>query len=318
MRYLIGLEILFCFCFSLNGQEIIDGKLNPYSRNRLISFSIKEKQKKDTLHSWNIQLNNTLLFNQLLVDNWTAGGVNSYSGTARIDHDFYYSKKKHRWDNRIIAGYGLKSEEDDIHGSRKTEDVIDLTTSYRYNLKKNWYLGSSLNAKSQFSEGFEFSDTIKTKISNFLTPGYITIGAGLDYVIKDKLELSLHPLSSRTTVVLDEDLRSRFNVDEDDTFQTSIGMFMGGRYRTKIIKNVKLDQTFGIYSEYSYKPLNLDLAYRLLIDMKINNFMSTKVTFETLYDEDQIKRVQLKETLGVGFTYKFENHQNKKKETSDT
>ncbi len=315
MRYLITLSILFVFCISLQGQEVINGELNPYSRNRLIRFSVKEK--KDTLHSWDIHLNNTLLFNQLLVENWNAGGVNSYSGTARIDYDFYYSKKKHRWDNRIIAGYGLKSEEDDVHGSRKTEDVIDLTSSYRYNLKKNWYLGSSLNVKSQFSEGFEFSDTIKTKISNFLAPGYLTVGAGLDYVLKNKLELSLHPLSSKTTIVVDEDLRYRFNVDEDRSFQMSIGLFFGGRHRAQLVKNVKIDQTFGIYSEYSNKPLNLDLAYRLFIDMKINNFMSTKITFETLYDEDQIKRVQLKETLGVGFTYKFENHKKKKKEGAE-
>ncbi|APD06327.1 hypothetical protein UJ101_00790 [Flavobacteriaceae bacterium UJ101] len=317
MKYFKGLSILFCFCLSLlEGQEIINGNLNPYSRNRLVNVSFDQKEKKDTLHSWKIQLNNTLLFNQLMVENWTAGGVNSYSGTARIDYDFYYSKKRHRWDNRIIAAYGLKSEENDVHGARKTEDVIDLTTSYRYQLKNNWYLGSSVNAKSQFSKGYEFDDTEKTKISNFLAPGYVTVGAGLDYVLKDKLELSLHPLSSRTTIVLDEELRSRFNVDENKTYQTSIGMFLGGRHRFKIVENVKLDQTFGIYSEYSNKPLNLDLAYRVLIDMKINNFMSTKITFETLYDEDQIEKVQIKETLGVGFTYKFENHKKKKKTES--
>ncbi len=308
MKLLKGLTIILCFCFSsLKGQEIIDGQLNPYSRNRLVNISFKEKEKKDTLHNWKVILNNTLLFNQLMVENWTAGGVDSYSGTARMDYDFYYSKKKHRWDNRIIAAYGLKSEENDVHGTRKTEDVIDLTTSYRYNLKNNWYLGSSLNAKSQFSKGYEFSETEKTKISDFLAPGYVTIGAGLDYILKDKFELSIHPLSSRTTIILDEELRSRFNVNENNAYETSIGMFLGGRHRFKVFKNVKLDQTFGIYSEYSNKPLNLDLAYRVLIDMKINNFMSTKITFETLYDEDQIKKVQLKETLGVGFTYKFEN-----------
>ncbi|MFV0238079.1 MAG: DUF3078 domain-containing protein [Flavobacteriales bacterium] len=306
--------VVFCFCF-IKGQEIINGELNPYSRNRLVSMSFEEKTKTDTLHNWKIDLNNTLLFNQLMVDNWTAGGVNSYSGTARIDYDFYYSKKRHRWDNRITAGYGLKNEEGDIHGARKTEDIIDLTLSYRYQLKNKWYLGSSINGRSQFSRGYEFEEAHKTKISNFLSPGYITIGAGLDYIVKDKLELSLHPLSSRTTLVLDEELRSRFNMN-DNAYQISVGMFLGGRHRFSIVKNVKIDQIFGVYSEYSNKPFNLDLAYRILIDMKINNFMSTKLTFEMLYNEDQIKRVQLKETLGVGFTYKFENHKKKTKSKS--
>ncbi|MFV0530213.1 MAG: DUF3078 domain-containing protein [Flavobacteriales bacterium] len=307
MKHFKDLNLIVFLWFSLlNGQEIINGKLSPYSRNRLVKISFKDKT--DSLHNWRITLNNTLLFNQLMVENWTAGGINSYSGTARIDYDFYYSNKKYRWDNRIIAGYGLKNEENDIYGARKTEDVVDLTTSYRYNLKNSWYIGSSLNAKSQFSKGYKFDETTRTKISNFLAPGYITLGAGLDYLLKNKLELSLHPLSSRTAIVLDEDLRSRFNIKENKAFQISVGMFLGGRHRFKVVKNVKFDQTFGIYSEYNTKPLNLDLAYRLFIDMKINNFMNTKITFEMLYDEDQIEKVQLKETLGVGFTYKFKNY----------
>ena len=43
--------------------------------------------------------------------------------------------------------------------------------------------------------------------------------------------------------------------------------------------------------------------------MKINNFMSTQLTLNLIYDDDQIKQIQFKQALGVGLIYKIDNSQ---------
>jgi hypothetical protein len=49
------------------------------------------------------------------------------------------------------------------------------------------------------------------------------------------------------------------------------------------------------------------LSYSGVLNMKINKFISTNVTLDLLYDHNQIQKTQLKQTLGVGFAYNFDN-----------
>ena len=51
----------------------------------------------------------------------------------------------------------------------------------------------------------------------------------------------------------------------------------------------------------------MDVAYQGILDMKVNKFVSAQVSVNLLYDEDQIKKTQIKQTLGIGFNYKFDN-----------
>ena len=39
--------------------------------------------------------------------------------------------------------------------------------------------------------------------------------------------------------------------------------------------------------------------------MKINQFLSTNVVTQLIYDKDQVDKVQFKEIIGIGLTYKF-------------
>ena len=64
---------------------------------------------------------------------------------------------------------------------------------------------------------------------------------------------------------------------------------------------------FGFFSNYSHKFYNVDIVYAGLLDMKINNFMSTQLTINMIYDEDQVKQTQFKQALGIGLTYKIDS-----------
>lgn len=51
----------------------------------------------------------------------------------------------------------------------------------------------------------------------------------------------------------------------------------------------------------------MDIAYQGVLDLKVNSFISAQATVNLFYDEDQIQKTQLKQTLGVGLSYKFNN-----------
>ena len=70
-----------------------------------------------------------------------------------------------------------------------------------------------------------------------------------------------------------------------------------------------------LFSNLLDKPGNIDINWRALLDMKINKFLSANLSGTLVYD-DNIKttdnagvahgaKIQFKELLGVGFSYKF-------------
>lgn len=304
---------LFIFAFlgintSIMAQAVSGGAVNTSSQKVAERLDTAKKSE-----GWTVRGTNTLLLNQAAFSNWVAGGINSVALTARADYEFNLKQGKNLWENRILAGYGLRSEEQ--AKATKVEDVFDLTSKYGYQIgQKNWFAAVSFNLKTQFSKGYDYGQPAIGYISNFMSPGYITLGVGFDYIPNDNFQLSLHPLTSRFTIVADDAV---FDPDGDgipsDAFGATpgknmvyqMGAYIGGRYKTKLMENVMLDNRFGIFSDYLKNPQNLVLAYSGILDLKVNRFLSTQITADLFYDDNQVGKLQLKETLGVGLTYKF-------------
>lgn len=288
-------------------QTINGGKVDTESSKILSKLDTAKKPE-----GWNVRGTNTFLLNQAAFSNWVAGGINSVALTGRLDYEFNLKKGKNLWENRILMGYGLRSEQQ--NQTTKVEDVIDLTSKYGYQIKQsNWFAAAALNIKTQFSKGYDYGKPDQGYLSNFFSPGYVTAGFGVDYIPNDNFQLSIHPLTSRFTFVADNAvfdpnkdgiLTDAFGITPGKNFVYQLGAYVGGRYKTKIMENILLDNRFGVFSNYLKKPQNVVLAYSAILDMKVNRFISTQITADLFYDNNQIGKLQLKETLGVGLTYK--------------
>ena len=281
-----------------NGNLLFDGR--KYLKSKVDTTGRKS--------GWVISGINTLQINQNTFSNWISGGENSVSATAKVDYELNYRRGSHLWDNRILLEYGFMDHK--TYGTRKTSDNINITTSYGYLFKDFWYLIGSVNLRSQFDRGFDYAVEPYKQLSNFMAPGYLTIGIGANYIPNANFQLNIHPITSRTTFVLDENLqlKDNFGLKEDgDVAYFEMGAYIGARYRLKLFENVYYDNSIGIFSNYSDQPLNMDIVYAGNFDMKINNFLSTQLSLNLVYDEDQINKAQFKQTLGVGLTYKISN-----------
>src|SRR5690606_26378832 len=171
---------------------------------------LKSRAGTERLQGWLVKGNNTLQFNQAAFSNWMAGGVNSYALNAHVDYELNLTRGRHIWDNRLMLHYGIQRNEGEDY--RKSNDVIDLTTSYGYEFIRHFYFAASANFKTQFTAGYDYAvlDSISgdyKKISSFMAPGYLSVGVGVDYKPSEELQLNFHPFTSRFTFVTDPQLQ---------------------------------------------------------------------------------------------------------------
>ncbi len=265
--------------------------------------------ESDTIKAWSIQGKNTVMLNQAAFSNWIGGGANNVGWLAGANYNITYEKDKDLWENIIILGYGQNNTKG--IGTRKTQDVINLSTNYGRKFAESWYLSGGLNLQSQFAAGYEDGNNPEAaKISNFMAPGYVNTGVGVTYRPNDNFTITLRPANARFTFVLDKELQYAGNYglkNDGDSSLFQFGFLGTAIYKLKLMENVDLMNTASVFSNYIDHPERLVLSYGAILNMKINKFLSTNITLDVLYDHNQIQKTQLKQTLGVGFAYNIDN-----------
>ena len=150
--------------------------------------------------------------------NWAAGGRNNVSVLGFIDASLKYNKQNVKWDNDLkFALGGLKyiDSTGKQQGMQKTDDKIDLASTFGYRFKKHWYYTLTAGFKTQSLNGFNFPND-SVKISTFMAPGYLSISLGIEYAPKESFNLYFSPLAGKTTIVRDQTLANEgaFGVDK--------------------------------------------------------------------------------------------------------
>jgi len=269
----------------------------------------KETAVADTTKAWSIQAQNTLMLNQASFSNWVGGGANNVGWLAGVNYNMTYEKGKYLWENIIVLGYGQNNTQG--VGTRKTQDVINLSTNFGKEFVKNWYLSAGANLQSQFAPGYEDGNNPEAaKISNFMAPGYVNVGLGVTYRPNENFTMTLRPANARMTFVLDKELQKAgtYGLKNDgDSMLFQFGFLGTAVYKLKIMENINLTNTASVFSNYLDHPERLVLSYGAVLNMKINRFISSNITVDVLYDHNQIQKTQLKQTLGVGFAYNIDN-----------
>lgn len=285
----------------------------------------------DSLKPWQTGGVTSLLFTQVALSNWSAGGQNSLAATAMVNLFANYHKGRSQWDNTLDLCYAMQKQG---KGSViKSDDKIDLSSKYGQYAFKHWYYSALVNFKTQFAQGYNYPND-SVLISDFMAPAYLTIALGMDYKPTDYFSLLIAPITGRMTFVNNQTLANQgaFGVDPatfDDSHnvltagkktRTEFGGYIKAALKYDIMKNITLQAKVDMFSNYLKDAQNIDINGELLIDMKINKFISASIMVNTIYDDD-VKiniddnkdgitdrtgpRTQFKEVLGVGFSYKF-------------
>ena len=263
----------------------------------------------ETPKNWSIEGQNTLMLNQAAFSNWVGGGANNVGWLVGVNYNFTYQKDKDLWENNIILGYGRNNTQG--LGNRKTQDNINISTNYGRAISKSWYVSAGASFLSQFDNGYaDGNNPSAAKISSFMAPGYLNIGAGFTYKPNEDFTLTLRPANARMTFVLDKDLQYKGNYglkNDGDSMLFQFGFYAEASYKVKLMENIHLTNKAWLFSNYLDHPERIAMGYSGILNLKINKYISSNITLDLVYDHNQIRKVQLKQTLGLGFAYNISN-----------
>ena len=256
----------------------------------------------------------TTLLNQSQYKNWIAGGVNNLSLTLILDYDFTLKNGDLEWINRIDGAYGLvKNQDEDI---KKNEDRLELYSLLALKNKGRWSYSAVFNLKSQWSNGYEYAPLPngiidRTLTTKFLSPAYSLVGLGMFYKRDDNFWFNYALLSARYIIVntvFTESLldgENYFGVEKGKSSRFEAGGTISAYYKKEIMKNMHMENKLNLFQNYLEDPLNIDVDYTLSLEFTINQFFSTNILVQILYDDNAIPEIQLKEVFGVSFNVNF-------------
>ncbi|MGI6718786.1 MAG: DUF3078 domain-containing protein [Bacteroidales bacterium] len=267
--------------------------------------------------NWKVGLTTSVNFSQMSFTNWAAGGTGNIALNGYINAFANFHKDKHNWDNILQLGYGvLKEKEREV---RKTDDKIIFYSKYGYAFTKRFRATAAAGFRSQFTKGYDYKNIDNpVYVSNFMAPGYVTFGVGLDYLPWDWLTINYSPLLSKFTFVTEPELRVQYgNDDSTQLCKTRLGSQLTVGMNKEILKNVTLTSMSSFFTDYLADEFTVVVNWDFMLLFKINSFLSANLTTNLIWDKniltsdtdgDEIKdtaKVQFKEVFGIGLTFSF-------------
>lgn len=276
--------------------------------------------KPDSLSHWKKKLVFNLNINQAAFSsNWKSGGVNSIGLNSLFNYQANYAKDKISWDNQIDMLYGFVNNSG--QGYRKTLDRIFLDTKFGYKLSDKWGLFTSLNFLSQFAEGNKYEKDANgveqsILISDIFAPAFITSAWGLEYHPVDYFNIRIAPFSPRITIVNDPerfipavDPVSPYGVTPpDETRVEWLAFQLAADFNKDIAPNLNLKWRYLMFANYETLELKtIDHRLELMLNAKVNKFITVGLGGILLYDYDQDSGAQLSQVFNLGFAFSYQN-----------
>ncbi len=286
-------------------------------------------QAQDTTKAWQTGAKLNLTFSQTALSNWQAGGDNALAGNVLFNAFANRSVGQWHWENTLDVAYGANIADGDF---TKTDDRLEFNSKIGRDFKNpKWRATGSFTFRTQFYEGLDDDDV---RISDWMSPGYVFVGIGADYVPKDNISIYISPLTSKITIVTDQPLADdgAFGVDAavrdtagnvitpGQNVRVEAGAFVKLAYtKEDLVQNVDFSNKLDLYANYLENFGNIDIQWEMLFTAKVNSWLSASLSLTMIYDDDiMIDRkdsegnvigagpaAQFKEVFGAGLTFKL-------------
>jgi len=258
-------------------------------------------------------------FSQMALSNWNAGGADNLALNAYVNVYRNYALDDMFWESRLQMGYGFMTS----FGTRykrdrfkKTDDRLIFDTKLGYRAIENVFASVMFNFRSQFANGYTYPADKDTSIvaSAMFSPAYFSLGAGADYKPIESLSVNVSPLTGNLVVVGKRDLRTKYGNREDQFARLQLGAQIKIDYKQAITKDLSIQTTLNLFSDYLRVPKNIKVHWDLFLDAKLSKYFSTTIKTNLIYDDEILiankegvlaPRLQFKEMFSVGFSYTF-------------
>ncbi|WP_103028967.1 DUF3078 domain-containing protein [Salinibacter altiplanensis] len=264
---------------------------------------------------WDSELTGKISVSQAAYRNWQEGGVNSLSFTTSLDGAT--EQEGDRWAQAYSAQFALGYINQEDQEVRKSEDRIRLQANLQYQGEGFFDKFSPTLAgdlRTQFATGFDYSDNPypdddplseeepPVQTSSFFAPGILTQSLGLTYTPVDPLALRLG-IASKQTVVAEPDFRVLYGVDPDDPARIEAGGQFAARYDQQLSESIRYRSQLDVFFAVNQLENPPDAVWENVINLEVNDWLSTDLEFVALFDEDTSGAIQAKEVISVGVAF---------------
>ena len=254
---------------------------------------------------WTFSGTEHIQFSQAYLKNWVRGGQQSVALLSDLRFSAVYKDENTQWENNLIHKVGFIDS--DGSRSRINDDLFEINSKYGINASRKWYYSLLFNFKTQFFDGYQNNDVDKENpISAFMAPAYTSLAAGMDFKTKN-FTLLLSPVTSRLTMVLDTAKidQTRYSIEEDKKSIFLSGASFQNNFTLNIAQDIKLTSAMNVFYDYFAKEERVQAEWDLILDMRINVFLSTRITTNFRYYQSESSKLQARENLSVALRYQF-------------
>jgi len=257
-------------------------------------------------------------FSSVGLTNWAGGGNNSISIGGNTGLGLNYVTKSISWNNSIEAGYGVIKLGTD--GFRKTDDRLIVSSKFGHKAASHLSYSALLDFRTQFAKGFDYNKLDSAgnylRISDFMSPGYLTIGLGMNYKPVDFIDIYVSPLSNRVIFVLDDSMSiaGAYGVAPGKNIKSELGATYDMLLQKAIVENVDLRSRLNLFAPYE-AITSIVVNWELGLNFKVNEYINAGFNLSLIYDDKiNINRddgtigpaTQMKHVINIGFAYKFD------------
>lgn len=260
-----------------------------------------ENEQNET--GWEREMVGSFNGSQTNFDNWKKGGENSWSWQINLNSKFIYNNEQFKWVNNGLVNYGKNK----VSGneSKKASDELKISSvfTYKLGLKTDPYV--SITGQTQVAKGYEYADTLKIAVSDFMDPVYLLGSLGMAFEPTDNLTL-------RLGASLKETFTNNYPVPYADNPKTTkiekikfeYGVDSVIDFSTKFAENILLTSTLELFSNL-HSLEDIDVNWDTMLNAKISKYISANFNVKLFYDNNISKKRQIKNTLMFGVSYSF-------------
>lgn len=235
-----------------------------------------------------------------------------------------------QWYNSLDLAYGVSNVQS--AGIRKVDDKLDIYSRYSLNTSKNAGVGLISNLRTQFSNGYDYSEDIRKRVSGFFAPAFLTFSLGAHvHLAHNSLTSSFGPMA-RWVIVSNSPYSYNYQggikpngtpemttaaiygVDPARTSRFEYGAMWSTTFEHKLCKNVQYRGRLDATSDFKSGSIgNIDIYWTNNFTMHVNKWLKVIYSYDLVYDDDvkilgpnkNRPGTQMRSALGVGVAVGF-------------
>lgn len=262
---------------------------------------------------------------QTYINNWKAGGNSAFSFLTVLKGFANYSNdSKTKWENSAEFRNGWIRQGGSIDQTQKNDDKLELISRYGVNAFKQWYYSTEVDFETQFFPGYNYPDKTQM-ISTYMSPSKTLFKLGLDYKPNPKFSLFVSPLTAKYVFVRDTAQvdQTKYGVPADKRSFWEPGLNTDIRYKIDINHQISFETKYKMFINYLDPFRKIDLDWENTMVAQLTNRINMTMNLHLLYDSNVIfptgrfttdgieiykPKLQTKELITIGFSYKIDRH----------